>query len=553
MTQVVRALIVTDGSGGFHTTAAVGGGAHFHLGEFVSILQGTAWEGFTLAITKAHRGRGNDGVSPPVTAADVNADLIDFDFAAHDLTAYDMILIFAIMPDGTQMIRTGNALVSADATPAELAAITAFMQAGGGVFATGDHESLGAGLCREIPRVRNMRRWYFGNAPVGVPEAPNGGDETRLDTLRSGFDATYQFDDQSDTIPQEIIPAMHYSRWGRYLRVGYPHPLLCSPLGIVRHLPDHPHEGRCEVPAHLDQITLGAEEYPVAAGGARLAPEVVADATVIGGHSTGTKPPVNEARFGVIGAWDGHRVDRGRVVVDATWHHFFNINLTGQVGAPANKDQGFYGPRPMGQPDLYPSIQWYFRNIVYWLVPKGRVVYTLREAILVAAHSGPSFEEFPHWREGGYRGPFDWHFVWDVAQITKAYFDRVRGGCYWLQVIDIILYPLPHWKKWWEELAPLFDPWFPKPGKTPRPRPWMDPRLAADAAIVLDAIIGAHTLATLEAAGRVGVKGREKLHAEADALLDKYLHASLAEAAKALAAARREMSPMHKALAGLKQ
>src|SRR5258708_34238697 len=42
----------------------------------------------------------------------------------------------------------------------EIAAIAAFMAAGGGVFATGDHDSIGSEMCGHIPRVRAMRSWY---------------------------------------------------------------------------------------------------------------------------------------------------------------------------------------------------------------------------------------------------------------------------------------------------------------------------------------------------------------------------------------------------------
>lgn len=42
----------------------------------------------------------------------------------------------------------------------EVAAVEAFMDAGGGVVATGDHESIGADMCGRISRVRLMRAWY---------------------------------------------------------------------------------------------------------------------------------------------------------------------------------------------------------------------------------------------------------------------------------------------------------------------------------------------------------------------------------------------------------
>ncbi|MBK7010681.1 MAG: hypothetical protein IPH36_19660 [Saprospiraceae bacterium] len=89
----------------------------------------------------------------------------------------------------------------------ELKALTDFMNAGGGVFATGDHENLGQFMCSEIPRVRSMRKWYWPVAPAGRLVAPDGGSANRLDTTVVGDTANYQFDDQSDETPQNIIPA----------------------------------------------------------------------------------------------------------------------------------------------------------------------------------------------------------------------------------------------------------------------------------------------------------------------------------------------------------
>ena len=155
MSQVIKILVVTDGSGGF--LSGVGSDREFHLGDFLDVLNNTAWEGFTIQVTKAHRENKN--------AAAIGADLINFDFAAHDLSQYDEILLFPILSDN----------VTSNATDAEVAAIAKFMDAGGGVFATGDHEDLGAGLCARLPRIRNMRRWYWPNAgPNGEPPAPIG-------------------------------------------------------------------------------------------------------------------------------------------------------------------------------------------------------------------------------------------------------------------------------------------------------------------------------------------------------------------------------------------
>jgi hypothetical protein len=147
MAQIVKVLIVTDGEGGGFKHSELVGSTHinkFHLAEFVDVLQTTVWQGFTLQITKAHREN--------KVAADINADLVNFEFNNHDLSVYDVILLFPIRRDNDSLSVPMDAPPrSSNATDAEVKAIAEFMDAGGGVFATGDHEDLGAGLCSRLP------------------------------------------------------------------------------------------------------------------------------------------------------------------------------------------------------------------------------------------------------------------------------------------------------------------------------------------------------------------------------------------------------------------
>jgi hypothetical protein len=379
--------------------------AQFQLGEFIKVLKETRWDGFDIVITRAHR-----SMPHPVTAEDQlkesrGADMVGFRFHKgfpvngenRQLSDYDMVLFFAISPD-----------MSEDETEAELQeeaeAIAQFMENGGGFFATGDHENYGTALCKYIPRVRSMRRWYYEEpGPNGEPAAPSALLADRNDTTRPGRDGSFIFENQSDDIPQEIEPAWfdkgHVIAGGCAVEGKYPHPLLCSPDGVVTYLPDHMHEGLCEVPDNLAGRTFriasqAFPEYPVyPSTGEPLAPAVVATGQVLGGHPT---PAFNSAvhtpatelstsqTFGVIGAWDGRLVGKGRVVVDSTFHHFVNINLTGdlflsQVPGVAADDQRFFGfyvldPQTGKRVPTreYLMIQWYYRNIVNWLIPAQR-------------------------------------------------------------------------------------------------------------------------------------------------------------------------------------
>lgn len=477
--HTVKILIVTDSGGGYQRPTSIPqpGNTGFHLGEFVKILEETDWVGFNLQITKAHRR------NPP----GAGADLVDFRFDAHDLSQYDEILLFAIERDDSP---------SSIAAAAEVQAIANFMDAGGGVFATGDHEDLGAGLCREIPRVRSMRRWYYaGGGPDGLPAAPSGSSADRHDTTRQGFDALYQFSDQSDTIAQQITPRLYFGGGKSGVLWRYPHPLLCSPDGVVRFLPDHPHEGQCEVPANLDLVVLGKDEYPILpATGTRLAPELVATGRVIGGHNlvtnsgTEVKPPVNEKTFGVIGAYDGHRIVRdgkrlGRVVVDATWHHFFNINLIGAQtsgtdgsGGDAVKERGFYAPLNPGQADHYKMIKHYFRNIVYWLIPANRYRWIF-EVLDRFVASSFFYEEFRFPYRDPLQIPIRVHFA--IAQLAEQYFASAHGHCSIPLFVGVLWREIPSLRPVWDKLQPFIDPWhpeLPQPRPDPEPLPWMSNR-----------------------------------------------------------------------------
>lgn len=354
---VVRVLIVSDYFDGFST-------GDFGLSELVNILSTPPGPYVTFQITKANRG------------ADVTATTENFDFTntSHfDPAKFDQIWFFGVYGTGS-----GFPL-----SPTELKIVSQFMDSGKGVFATGDHEDLGVSLSGLIPRVRTMRKWYYpGVGPEGEPVAPPAGGPDRLDTLSEGYDADYQFDDQSDDVPQYITPKYYYShlfpyywRWKKY-----PHPLLCSKTGVINVLPDHPHEGECIVPGDLTKSYTfdgyTTEEYPVIPGTTtRLKPEVIATSSVRNDRGPeDVKGVLNARTFGAISAYNGHTVNVGRVVCDATWHHFFNINLAGTPGGSIPEKQvGFKGSvDPVHQAE-YNKIKSYFRNIAVWLSPKSKI------------------------------------------------------------------------------------------------------------------------------------------------------------------------------------
>jgi hypothetical protein len=337
----IKILVVTDsGDGGFSHTAG------FHLGRVLKIVTDDLWPHIAFEVTKAHR-QTVDGSA---------ADISDFRFDSHNLTQYDEIWLFGINGNGADEL-----------SDKELKALAQFMDKGGGLFATGDHENLGQAMAARVPRAREMRRWYWPNpGPNSEPVAPDEFGPGRHDTLVDDPLTPAPEGDQTDDIPQVIRPRW-YTAWsffgifGKHVR--YPHPVLCGPKGPITHLPDHMHEGHCEVPSDLSKsFTFDGyktREFPTL-NGHQQAPEVIAWAR--------SAADTDDREFGVLGAYDGHRSGVGRVVVDATWHHWFNINLMGFMAATDPGDPAF---DPTVVPE-WEEIKSYFRNVAAWLAPKTK-------------------------------------------------------------------------------------------------------------------------------------------------------------------------------------
>jgi len=203
-----KILMVTDSSLDF-------GAGGFGLSEFVSIITNA---GHTVAT--AHRNGSGLNLTIPGN--------FNLTTAATAVTTahYDQIWLFGF----------STTTLSAP----EQATIAQFMQSGGGVFATGDHETIGAGMGANIPRVRTMRNWST------IPMVNPNRHDTVLDP---GANNVKQFQDQAYAIPQRIYP-MSFSNGGPD-NVGSSwsvHPVLRHLSGAVDYLPDHPHESECLAP-----------------------------------------------------------------------------------------------------------------------------------------------------------------------------------------------------------------------------------------------------------------------------------------------------------------
>lgn len=327
----VKVLIVSDGGLNF----GIGG---FDLSEFLTSfnqLQATTWNNYQ--ITLGHRGTITPNTNPLV----VN-HISNFNFQTSvTLNDFDQVWLFGI--------NSGTGLPTA-----ELTVVESYMNGGGGLFATGDHGYLGSSLCGNITRVKDMR--YWSDNPVSSTNDVNEVSMTgkrRNDTNRpkAGDSTSLYFDNQSDNIPQNIAV--------RTFGAGMPHPLLSistsiRPSGIIDIMPDHPHEGECKPST---SFTVNNVAVPT---------QIIATSFVLGGSTTGGgsgKALTEPHCFPSIAVWDGRLANAGRIVVDATWHHFVNINLNGV-------DSNF-GDIPGQQSGLttvdFHVIRQYYMNISLWM------------------------------------------------------------------------------------------------------------------------------------------------------------------------------------------
>lgn len=345
----VNVLVVTDGGLNF----GMGG---FGLSEFLRTFQQLEAESMTnirYNLTIAHRGNGLGVAANVHTNPRTVARLSGYKFDSENLAKYDQIWLFGI--------------VSAPGlSQAEVASIDAYVDGGGGLFATGDHGSLGAALCAQINRVKDMRHWADFPSTSNADNEVSMGGARRNDTNRprasAGETHASHFDRQSDDIPQTIMP--------RVFSGAVPHPLLSIPAWkraskIIDIMPDHPHEGQCK-----------PETAFTTPNGTTISTQIVATSTVIGGTTSGGKQACAPHCFPSIAVFDGHPGGVGRIVVDATWHHFVNINLNG-VGANPIPAETLAG---LTNTDFI-AVQHYFMNIARWMTRK-KWMLCLRKSLL---------------------------------------------------------------------------------------------------------------------------------------------------------------------------
>ncbi|MCG8468792.1 MAG: hypothetical protein MJB57_11395 [Gemmatimonadetes bacterium] len=357
-------LIVVDGS----ITLDDDG---FGLGDVIDLLESNEFYNWVeFRITGATR-EGPTVTNAAGTSKEFTYTGFRFTQSGFDIRDYDQVWLFGINPavhnpvvgDDAQIDDTVNRPL----TDAELEVLSRWMdEEQGGVFATGDHGLLGASMCHRVPRVGTMRKWTVAD---GVPSQVNF-DRKDTNQRTPAHSGTIPFDAQSDDTPQPItVLKRSLPAYVVFHRRYMPHPVLCGVDGIIDCLPDHPHEG--EVLGRRYDGTGGqpvdltptfsfdgytAPEYPAGTGGhPQPEPMVIALGNPPDADIPHQKGPKDTSPFGLISVYDGEKAGIGRVLVDSTWHHWFNVNL-----------EGFSDTSPQ-----YKKIRNFFKNVAVWLSRKS--------------------------------------------------------------------------------------------------------------------------------------------------------------------------------------
>lgn len=397
----VDILIVVD------TEIATQPGVGFGVGSVIELLRGAAVGCMRFRVDIAQRSLGTPTVVASPGSFQPKYTAFRFDMQAdgsHVIDKYEQIWCFGFKPDNLggpdSNIDQPSAVPASDAELAKLASWMKIKK--GGVFATGDHDYLGASMCRRIPRIGTMRRWTNadGVPPIGGKFNPDTAD--RIDTLRppsaafepgapGGPDELSNTPHQGDTTIQPIQwVAWRSVQTSIFKRRVRPHPVLCHPsFGPIDVMPDHAHEGLCRdtgtVPLngmYNFDGTGNQPEYPDAtAGGAKPAPTVIAYGSTLGSppynFEKGSQPA--RSRFPMISIYDGHLSGVGRCATDSTWHHWMDINILAIKGAGGND---------------WEKVKRYYINLATWLNPPGYSTDCLFLSAFTSHFTHVGFQEY---------------------------------------------------------------------------------------------------------------------------------------------------------------
>ncbi|MCK5831556.1 MAG: hypothetical protein KAH20_14770 [Methylococcales bacterium] len=348
----LKILLVVDGAISFSPDVNLG------LSDVIDTLRDPEYIYVRYEVTMATReGNAQENITPELYSPRYRG--FRFDRTETDglptIDKYDQLWLYGI--------HSGNTL---SPSHNELKILTNWMNSGGGLFATGDHDTLGEAMCKNIPRISTMRKWT-----ITDKQAPLG--QTNLD---EGNPDVMPFKNHSDNVPQPLelkLYGLPWSSWQLPFK-KQPHPLMCDPQrGFIDVFPGHPHEDSVRNDNEVDLNAtynfgdgVSGDHYPTPLSGLRPTPTVVAWANTLGSPNKHAEGDISPKCFGVVGVYNGQAADVGRVVVDSTWYHWFNIYFPTLKSDTAT--------------DHWERNQTYFRNVGIWMATKeqrARMLYSV--------------------------------------------------------------------------------------------------------------------------------------------------------------------------------
>jgi hypothetical protein len=242
---------------------------------------------------------------------ETNADGNDGILSVLDTTDFAQLWLFAV--------DTGNGLTVPDCQ-----GITRFVQKGGGLLTTRDHQDLGSSLCT----LGGVGRAHFFHSRHQDPDhSRHARDDRDNETItwpnyHSGANCDYQ----------KITP------------VEPVHELLRNGSRMIEYFPAHPHEGSVGVPDGEDRARVIAT-----------------------GVSQVTGLP-----FNLIVAFerrpDDHGNLLGRAVAESSFHHLVDYNWDTSMGCPSFLVEP-PGDEIKRDPDRLRDVKTYVSNVARWLTP----------------------------------------------------------------------------------------------------------------------------------------------------------------------------------------
>lgn len=435
-------LIVVDGS-----IALTSAGGSFGIGKIAAIIDGADFGFARTRVVLATRDGPQNKVNLSESQRLSQATYTGFRFNQNEpggsptLNLFDQVWCFGIRPLIHHPTLADDAAITAPAnnptSDAEAAFLKNWMDTRmGGVLAMGDHAILGASMCSNMPRVRRMRRW---KAAESVPHQTGS---SRHDTNRpqnaaqtwhpvgNPFPAEIPNTAERDANPQplEWVPESSFVRGLRVYK--RPHPILCHPEhGPIDVFPDHPHEGWCY---DTHEINNAGNEFPQTGSNPPM-PRSIAHVRSL------PDPPWNldkgdqpGRKFSAITIYDGQRINLGRVVVDSTWHHWFDMNIAG-----LETENGVE----------WAKIRRYFVNVAIWLAKPAWRSRMIEPAVVAL--------------------PFTYAYLQqlDVRQATvelgrdfASYLYPLIGPCWVSEWLFDLFAEIPRLIDFWRERWPVPDP-----------------------------------------------------------------------------------------------